>query len=553
MRRHGGWACKWVKQTNALLWRKEEKTTSPCARSRIPISRSHCPATFVSQTKSTHFVEENPNLLVVISAELRMLPNERFCSPSLKRSSFLGNKGHVHDFLYQSMQFLPALSIVLLNNYQLFEKNFFAHQWLKCVYSTVGKVNFAFDAVWDPKLDFLNAILFDTDIVPGNETHCLCHRNSWQLSIFLCHIRGSIRAFNHTTDGSEQRRPFHDLCKTGLTPSCSCNTMPTANSPFIMSAVPTIQRTLPLEESRQKTSHTPAYGGTARHGCSTSRTRGLRILCRLHHEMTHWRCSRHHFMSPCLPRQQLPRRSFAFLRIGSRHLPVCSVSLYSSSRQFAYCCGADCAPSCRRPSLPSTHSWRNSLNGRLLLRNRLPPTSTSPDCSGNTTPNDATSLMSTVTSSNDMWRTACRSNSDSRQTRTASSGATVDWSMPTCHWTQNIPSSCRGHLILLVSWFVTPMTSSFMGASPTLWQTSVCGTGYPKAVLPYARCYEAALSASGTMAGPSHFLQCRLCHLNAFCSRILFGSLALTISARFSFVKIEQARPSRCGSHSSPA
>ena len=56
---------------------------SPCARSRIPISRSHSPATFVSQTKSTHFVEETPNLLVVISAELRMLPNERFCSPSL--------------------------------------------------------------------------------------------------------------------------------------------------------------------------------------------------------------------------------------------------------------------------------------------------------------------------------------------------------------------------------------------------------------------------------------------------------------------------------------
>ena len=75
----------------------------PCARSRIPISRSHFPATFVSQTKSTHFVEENPNLLLVISAELRMLPNERFCSPSLKRSSFLGNKGHVRDCPYQSM------------------------------------------------------------------------------------------------------------------------------------------------------------------------------------------------------------------------------------------------------------------------------------------------------------------------------------------------------------------------------------------------------------------------------------------------------------------
>ena len=70
---------------------------SPCARSRIPISRSPCPATFVSEPKSTHFVEENPNLLVVISTELRMLPNERFCSPCLKRSSFLGNKGHVRD------------------------------------------------------------------------------------------------------------------------------------------------------------------------------------------------------------------------------------------------------------------------------------------------------------------------------------------------------------------------------------------------------------------------------------------------------------------------
>ena len=101
-----------------------ESLNSPCARSRIPISRSHCPATFVSQTKSTHFVEENPNLLVVISAELRMLPNERLCSPSLKRSSFLGNKGHVRDCPYQSMQFLPALSIVLLNYYQLFEKKF---------------------------------------------------------------------------------------------------------------------------------------------------------------------------------------------------------------------------------------------------------------------------------------------------------------------------------------------------------------------------------------------------------------------------------------------
>ena len=97
---------------------------SPCARSRIPISRSLCPATFVSEPKSTHFVEENPNLLVVISTELRMLPNERFCSPSLKRSSLLGNKGHVRDCPYQSMQFLPALSIVLLNYYQLFEKNF---------------------------------------------------------------------------------------------------------------------------------------------------------------------------------------------------------------------------------------------------------------------------------------------------------------------------------------------------------------------------------------------------------------------------------------------
>ena len=112
---------------HSFLRRHFSNSFSPCARSRIPISRSHCPATFVSQTKSTHFVEENPNLLVVISAELRMLPNERFCSPSLKRSSFLGNKGHVRDCLYQSMQFLPALSIVLLNNnnyYQLFEKTF---------------------------------------------------------------------------------------------------------------------------------------------------------------------------------------------------------------------------------------------------------------------------------------------------------------------------------------------------------------------------------------------------------------------------------------------
>ena len=63
-------------------------------------------------------------MLVVISAELRVLPNERFCSPSLKRSSFIGNKGHVRDCPYQSMKFLPALSIVLLNYYQLFE-NFF--------------------------------------------------------------------------------------------------------------------------------------------------------------------------------------------------------------------------------------------------------------------------------------------------------------------------------------------------------------------------------------------------------------------------------------------
>ena len=91
-------------------WCASPRAFSPCARSRIPISRSPCPATFVSQTKSTHFVEENPNLLVVISAELRMLPNEWFCSPSLKRSSFLGNKGHVRDCPYQSMQFLPELS-----------------------------------------------------------------------------------------------------------------------------------------------------------------------------------------------------------------------------------------------------------------------------------------------------------------------------------------------------------------------------------------------------------------------------------------------------------
>ena len=113
-------AARWRTVYTTSRWRtdRQEKWTvecSPCARSRIPISRSHCPATFVSQTKSTHFMEENPNLLVVISAELRMLPNEQFCSPSLKRSSFLGNKGHVRDCLYQSMQFLPALSIVLLN------------------------------------------------------------------------------------------------------------------------------------------------------------------------------------------------------------------------------------------------------------------------------------------------------------------------------------------------------------------------------------------------------------------------------------------------------
>ena len=75
-----------------------------------------------------------------------MLPNERFCKPSLKRSSFHGNKGHVRGYRYESMQFLPALSIVLLNCWQLFEY-FFAHQLLKCVYSTVGRVNFAFDAV----------------------------------------------------------------------------------------------------------------------------------------------------------------------------------------------------------------------------------------------------------------------------------------------------------------------------------------------------------------------------------------------------------------------
>ena len=74
--------------------------SSPCVRSRIPISRSTCPATFVSQPKSTHFGKVNPNLLVVISPELRMLPNERFCKPSLKRSSFHGNKGHVRGYRY---------------------------------------------------------------------------------------------------------------------------------------------------------------------------------------------------------------------------------------------------------------------------------------------------------------------------------------------------------------------------------------------------------------------------------------------------------------------
>ena len=31
MRRHGGWACKWVKQT--LMWRKEEKSTAKVQRS----------------------------------------------------------------------------------------------------------------------------------------------------------------------------------------------------------------------------------------------------------------------------------------------------------------------------------------------------------------------------------------------------------------------------------------------------------------------------------------------------------------------------------------
>ena len=35
----------------------------------------------------------------------------------------------------------------LLNCYQLFEYFFFAQQLLKCVYSTVDRVNFAFDAV----------------------------------------------------------------------------------------------------------------------------------------------------------------------------------------------------------------------------------------------------------------------------------------------------------------------------------------------------------------------------------------------------------------------
>ena len=87
-----------------------------------------------------------------------------------------------------------------------FSKKFFAHQWLKGVYSTVGKVNFAFDAVWAPKLDFFDTILFDTDFVPRNKTHCFCHRNSWSLSNFLCHIRGSIRPFNHTTDKGVKKR-----------------------------------------------------------------------------------------------------------------------------------------------------------------------------------------------------------------------------------------------------------------------------------------------------------------------------------------------------------
>ena len=54
-----------------------------------------------------------------------------------------------------------------------FSKKNFAHQWLKCVYSTVGKVNFAFDAVWAPKLDFFDTILFDTDFVPGNKNSLL--------------------------------------------------------------------------------------------------------------------------------------------------------------------------------------------------------------------------------------------------------------------------------------------------------------------------------------------------------------------------------------------
>ena len=100
-------------------------------------------------------------------------------------------------------------------------------------------------------------------------------------------------------------------------------TMPQRDWPFIMFTVQTFQRILPLEESCQNSSRILVCGGTARHGCLASLTRGLRILCLLHHELARWNCSPHRFMwPPCLPQQQLPRRSFAFPKIGSCPLPV---------------------------------------------------------------------------------------------------------------------------------------------------------------------------------------------------------------------------------------
>ena len=110
--------CEWVCTVTSVSVRIEKRAN--CAKNNKPKSGG----LFLVNARP---FPEHSSSIATFSAGRAWLEARFEATPRLKRSSFLGNKGHVRDcpHVYQSMQFLPALSIVLFNYFQLFENKFF--------------------------------------------------------------------------------------------------------------------------------------------------------------------------------------------------------------------------------------------------------------------------------------------------------------------------------------------------------------------------------------------------------------------------------------------